>query len=286
MVESGGEQVQALEIATINDFVRVLDEHPQWLEAVRERLLPRAVLDLPRQIADFAAATDRRFEAVEGLLKAQGRQLEDHGRQLEDHGRQLEDHGRQLEDHGRQLNQLRTEVEARGRQLEDHGSQLNQLRTDLEAHGRQLDQLRTDVAPIKAAHVINAARRLAYRIAEVQGLEFVGIVEPQDLGAMVRSSDTHDISDGDLDSFRDADLVLRATGPDKSACYVAVEVSYTVNGRDTRRAIRNAQFLTRFTGCRAYAVVAGLRRDDRIGDAVESGTVAWFKLRSRVLEVD
>ena len=251
MVGLGGEQVQALEITTINDFVRVLDEHPQWLEAVRERLLPRAVLDLPRQLADFAAATERRFEALEGRLgEVEGRLGEVEGRLGEVEG------------------------------------QVKQLRTDVDARGRQLDQLRTDVAPIKAAHVINAARRLAYRIAEVQGLEFVGIVEPQDLGAMVRSSDTHDISDGDLDSFRDADLVLRATGPDKSACYVAVEVSYTVNGRDTRRAIRNAQFLTRFTGCRAYAVVAGLRRDDRIGDAVESGTVAWFKLRSRVLEVD
>ena len=271
--------MQALEITTINDFVRVLDEHPQWLEAVRGRLLPRAVLDLPRQLADFAAATERRFEAVEGLLKAQGRQLEDHGRQLNQLRTDVEAQGRQLEDHGRQL-------EDHGRQLEDHGNQLKQLRTEVEARGRQLDQLRTDVAPIKAAHVINAARRLAYRIAEVQGLDFVGILEPQDLGAMVRSSDTHDISDGDLDSFRDADLVLRARGPDRSACYVAVEVSYTVNGRDTRRAIRNAQFLTRFTGCRAYAVVAGLRRDDRIGDAVDSGTVAWFKLRSRVLEVD
>ena len=244
MVESGGEQVQALEIATINDFVRVLDEHPQWLEAVRERLLPRAVLDLPRQLADFAAATERRFEAIEGRLG---------------------------------------EVEGRLGEVE---GQVKQLRTDVDARGRQLDQLRTDVAPIKAAHVINAARRFAYRIAEVQGLEFVDIVEPQDLGAMVRSSDTHDISDGDLDSFRDADMVLRANGPDGSACYVAVEASYTVNGRDTRRAIRNAQFLTRFTGLRAYAVVAGLRRDDRIGDAVDSGTVAWFKLRSRVLEVD
>ena len=236
MVESGGEQVQALEITTINDFVRVLDEHPQWLEAVRERLLPRAVLDLPRQIADFAAATERRFEALEGRLG----------------------------------------------EVEGH---VKQLRTDVDARGRQLDQLRNDVAPIKAAHVINAACRLAYRMAEVQGLEFVGILEPQDLGAMVRSSDTDDISDGDLDSFRDADMVLRANGPDGSACYVAVEVSYTVNGRDTDRALRNARFLTRFTGCRAYAVVAGLRRDDRIS-AVDSGTVAWFKLRSRVLEVD
>ena len=272
MVESGGEQVQALEIATINDFVRVLDEHPQWLEAVRERLLPRDVLDLPRQLADFAAATERRFEAVESLLKAQGRQLEDHGRQLEDHGRQLEDHGRQLEDHGRQL--------------EDHGRQLNQLRTDLEARGRQLDQLRNDIGPIKAAHVINAASRWAYRMAEVQGLEFVDILEPKDLGAMVRSSDTRDISDGDLDSFRAADLVLRARGPDRTECYVAVEVSYTVNGRDTRRAIRNAQFLTRFTGCRAYAMVAGLRRDDRIREVLESGTVAWFRLLPHVVEVD
>ena len=63
-------------------------------------------------------------------------------------------------------------------------------------------------------------------------------------------------------------------------------MSYTANGRDTRRAVRNAEYLTRFTGRRAYAVVAGLRFDNRIRKAVESGAVAWYELRQQLLEVD
>ena len=222
--------MQALEIGTVEDLVRVLDEHPQWLEALRERLLTRELLDLPQQLADFAAATERRFEAVERQLEAQGGQLE--------------------------------------------------------AQGRQLNQLRIDVGPLKAAHVRNAARSAADAIAEKQGLELVAILGRQELGALLRSSDTHGISKDDLESFRFADMVLRATGPDGVECYVAVEVSFTANGRDTRRAVRNAEYLTRFTGRRAYAVVAGQRFDNRIRAAVKSGAVAWFELHSQLLEVD
>ena len=222
--------MQALEIGTVEDLVRVLDEHPQWLEALRERLLTRELLDLPQQLADFAAATERRFEAVERQLEAQGGQLE--------------------------------------------------------AQGRQLNQLRIDVGPLKAAHVRNAARSAADAIAEKQGLELIAILGRQELGAMLRSSDTHGISKDDLESFRFADMVLRATDPDGVECYVAVEVSYTANGRDTRRAVRNAEYLTRFTGRRAYAVVAGQRFDNRIREAVKSGAVAWFELHSQLLEVD
>ena len=299
--------MQALEIATVDDLVRVLDDHPQWLEALRQRLLTREVLDLPQQLADFAAATERRFEV-------QGRQLEAQGRQLEGLTGQVEVQGRQLEAQGRQLGGLAGKVEAQGHQIGELTDRLGKVECQVEAHGHQigeltdrldkvecrlgkvecrlgsvegqLNKLRDDIGPIKAAHVSNAARRLAYRMAEKQGLELVDILEWKDLGAMVQSSDTHGISDGDLESFRIADMVLRATGPDGSECYVAVEVSYTANGRDTRRAIRNAQFLTRFTGLRSYAVVAGLRFDNRILEAVESGAVAWFELPAEVLEVN
>ena len=78
--------------------------------------------------------------------------------------------------------------------------------------------------------------------------------------------------------------MLRATDAAGEEWYLAVEVSYTANGRDTARAGRNALFLTRFTGRRAYAVVAGLRFDECIRP--ESGEVSWFQLDPEVLEVD
>ena len=215
--------MQPLQIATIEDLVQVLDEHPQWLEAVRARLLTRELLELPQRIAEFEAATDRRFEAIERRFDV----------------------------------------------LE-----------------RQISQIRTDIAPLKAAHARVAATREADLIAEEQGLSFVATLDQDQIRKLVRSADTSGISKHDLRSFRLADMMLRATDPAGEECYVAVEVSYTANGRDTARAGRNALFLTRFTGRRAYAVVAGLRFDERIRASVESGEVSWFQLDPEVLEVD
>ena len=229
--------MQALEIATVEDLVRVLDEHPQWLEALRTRLLTRELLALPQTLADFVAATDRRFAEIDRRF---------------------------------------AEVDGRFDVLE-----------------RQMGRLRNDVAPIKAAHARNAAMNEADLIAEELGLSLVGILDQAELRSLARSADTDGISKHDLRSFRAADLVLRVAAADPAAAhpagterYVAVEVSYTANGRDTERARRNARFLTRFTGCRASAVVAALRLDERIRPIVESGEVAWYRLPAEALEVD
>ena len=224
--------MQALEIATVEDLVSVLDEHPQWLEALRARLLTRELLALPQTLADFVAATDRRYAEVDGRFDV----------------------------------------------LE-----------------RQMGQLRNDVAPIKAAHARNAAVNEADLIAKELGFSLVAILDEEELRSLV-PSEADDISKHDLLSFRRADLVLRAADPaaaDPAGAdpagterYVAVEVSYMVNGRDTERARRNAWFLTRFTGCGASAVVAGLRLDERVRPLVESGEVAWYRLDAEALEVD
>ena len=151
---------------------------------------------------------------------------------------------------------------------------------------RQLGQIRTDIAPLKAAHARNAAKEEAHLLAEEQGLSLVGALDRLDLHALVRRADTDGIPKRDLRSFRLADMVLRAKDAAGTECYVAVEVSYTANGRDTRRALRNAEFLTRFTGRRALAVVAGLKIDDRIRPALERGDVGWYELSPELLEVD
>ena len=257
--------MQPLQIATIEDLVQVLDEHPQWLEALRARLLTRELLELPQRIAEFEAATDRRFEAID--------------RQFEAIDRRFEAIDRRFEAIDRQFEAIDRRFEAADRRFEAIDRRFDVLE-------RQIGQIRTDIAPLKAAHARVAATREADLIAEEQGLSFVATLDQDEIRTLVRSSDTSGISKNDLRSFRLADLVLRATDAAGEECYVAVEVSYTANGRDTARAGRNAQFLTRFTGRSAHAVVAGLRFDDRIRPSVESGEVSWFQLDPEVLEVD
>ena len=118
-------------------------------------------------------------------------------------------------------------------------------------------------------------------ITHDMGYKFIRNIGPGDLLAMVTGNDTSDLQIGDLQSFRVADLVIEANDEDGAIHYIAMEVSFAADERDTRRAIRNAGFLTRFTGRPAYAAIASMRNDNRIQDVIDSGQVYWHRLDAR-----
>ena len=218
----------AMTINTMQDLARVLDEHPEWVDALRVRLLTRELLELPQKLADFVTAANKRFEAIE--------------------------------------------------------TRLDRMEDDLtELKGGQA-RMQDDLSVLKGGHARNATERQAGLIAEDLGLEYVRTLTFDDIRNLVRSHDTTDIPVNDLRSFRLADLVVEAA-QEGDACYVAVEISFTANGRDTKRALRNAGFLTRFTGRRAYAVVASVQVDDRIRDILDDGDVSWHRLDRKTLDV-
>ena len=208
-------------IDTLQDLVHALDEHPEWVDELRVRLLTRELLELPQKLADFIAATEKRFAAVEARLD----------------------------------------------RIEDGQT-----------------RIRNDLGLLKGGHARNVAERQAGLIVEDLGLEYVRALAFDDIRSMVRAHDTSDLAANDLRSFRLADLILEATDQQGASCYVAVEISFTVNGRDTRRALRNAGYLSRFTGRQAFAVVAGVHVDDRIRDRIDAGEVSWIGWTSTRLE--
>ena len=107
-----------------------------------------------------------------------------------------------------------------------------------------------------------------------------------DLYDLMDSTDTSDIHANVLTSFANADLVIEATNAGGEMCYVAAEISYTVQGRDISRASRNSRFLTRFTGRPAYAAVSSERIDEDIQDIIDSGEVFWYQLHPEALDVE
>ena len=86
---------------------------------------------------------------------------------------------------------------------------------------------------------------------------------------------------GDLHSFRMADLVMEVADANGDTCYIAVEASYTADKRDTARALRNARYMTHFTGAPAYAAIASTYLDNRIADILNSGQVYWYEIPDR-----
>ena len=134
----------------------------------------------------------------------------------------------------------------------------------------QINQLRDDIGPIKDAHATSSAIREADLIAEEMGFRFVRILERSDIRRLVNGQGLPDASSDDLKSFRRADLIIEVTDSQGEVAYIAAEISFTADERDTSRAIRNAEYMNRLTGKQARAAIVGLRRDNRIEQISQS----------------
>ena len=223
-------------MATINnieDLVRVLDEHPEWLEAVRTRLLTRELLALPQTVA-------RIEENQTELTRSQAALVSGHA----------------------QLAEALARLEARQ------------------------DRMQDDLGWIKGRIIYDIVRNDAGQIAREMGFELEETLVRSDLMALTRGQDVSDLPRGTLQSFHRADLVMQVADEEGRPHYIAVEASFTVSGRDSRRALRNAELLTRLTGLPATAAVAGVRYDWELKDRIEFDRLHWYEIPSEDLEAE
>ena len=238
-------------IHTIEDLLSALDEKPEWVEALRARLLTPELLKLPEKFAQFSAEMNK-FVAETKKFSAE-------------------------------MNKFVAETKKFMEEMNKFVAATNRRFDSLE---NRVQSIQDDVGTLKGAHARSAALREAPFIAGDMGFRWVKDLTPADLWALTDRAPA-DIPANELNSFRRADLIVEATDLDSGeSCYIAVEISFTANGRDTTRALRNAAFLTQFTGRRSYPAIASLRRDHRIEDLIESGEVFWYQLDREILEAE
>ena len=217
-------------IHTIEDLMRILDDNPEWVDALRARLLTKELIELPEKFTQFVAEMNSFVAEMNRFVEATNRRFD--------------------------------------------------------ALENSVASIQDDVGILKGAHARSAALRETPFIASEMGFRWVKDLTTFDLWDLINNADTSGIPTNELRSFRRADLIIEATDQNGTPCYIAVEISFTVNGRDTTRAVRNAGFMTRFTGKQAFSAVVGLRRDDRIQDLIGSGEVFWYQLDPEVLEAE
>ncbi len=219
-------------VNTVEDLIRLLYEHPEWVEELRRILLPPELLELPALVARLSE----------------------------------------------QVAQLSQSVDARFDEVNQRFSQLS------DSVNRRFDRIEIDLGTLKGHYARETALRASFDIALSLELRRVRDLTAEDLYDLAAAADTSHLSRGDLESFRRADLVMEARDAQGETVYIAVEVSFTANGRDTHRAIRNAQWLSDFTGKASRAVVAGVRRDNRLEESIAAGEVIWYQLDASDME--
>ena len=141
----------------------------------------------------------------------------------------------------------------------------------------RFDRMERDMSTFKDFYVNRQPFTDAPGIASDFGLEFVRLLTSEDLRQMAGNSLPVNVSR----SFRNADMVIEGAG-ETGASYIVIEVSYTADTRDTDRAIRNADLITRFTGRPAQPVIASIRNTYEVEELIESGAVHWYEVRDHV----
>ena len=238
-------------INTIEDLVRLLDEKAEWAEALRSRLLSRELVELPERFARFQKQMDE-FQAV--VLQS-------------------------VSDLVKTVHVLSQAVQANSDRLGKIESDLGGLRSDVK-------RIQVDMGPLRASHARNAALEDPGHIAELTDCQFVKVLTKPEIRALTKAIDTSGILANEMESFRNADIIMEATNAQGEPCYVAVEISFTVSTKDTSRASRNAVLLTQFTGAPAYAGVVGVGVHDLAEARSDPEDVFIYRLPEKHMTVD
>ena len=282
-------------INTSDDLLRVLAENPEWKAAVRREILTEELMGLPARFDRFVETQvrfnedQRRFNEDQSQINADQRSFNEDQRKFNADQRSFNEDQLQFNADQRSFNEDQRKFNADQRSFNEDQLQFNadQRRFNeraeqfMDSTSRAIDRLRRDTGNMRASHARVETARDAGGIAHDMGFTIVRTLASDDLLAMVRSNETADLADGDLRSFRLADLVIEASEQNGATHFIAVEISYTADERDSNRALRNAHLLTRFTGHPARAAVASIRNDERIQGLIDSGQVYWHRLEDR-----
>ena len=151
---------------------------------------------------------------------------------------------------------------------------------------RRLETIQSDIAEVKGGHARVETIRRADVIASAMNLFYERTLSASELDDMVRENPDISVARNEAESFKKADMVIKAKDGSRLTNYIAVEISYTADERDTNRAIRNAELLTKFTGRQAHAVIASVRNDYATGNLICNGFIRWYEIPRRNLQVE
>ena len=236
----------------IEEILSAIRNSPEVREAIRRELLTPELLELPELFAAFAAETNRRLENLE-RGQAELRQGQEELRQG--------------------LGEVRQGQAILERKHED-------LATIVMG-------IREDIRPLKAAHARNSMKDNALEITLTHNCLPSKELTKLDLYRMMRDNNPTDISRSDQESFRNADLIVQAEHEETGEThYFAVEASFTGGISDVHRAVRNAGYLSRFTGSPAHAVVACISATPEAESAFGQYECARYEIPRRFLEAD
>lgn len=290
-------------VNTMEDLMRLLDENPVWQEAVRVRILTPQLLELPENFAQHR----EEFLQLSNEFAQHRAEFVQLAEEFAQHRSEFVQLSEEFARHRGEFLQLSTEFARHREEFVRHRAEFLQLSdafvqhqgdflklstTVVEVHAQLVElrgefnehrrEMREDLSQIKAAHALYMTSRMGAHFAQELGLQYRRRVEPEELTAITHNRT--ELTRAQRKSFNLSDLIFMAADEEGAERYVVVEVSYTANGRDSKRALEHAEILTRYTGIPALSAVAGVRYTYDLQPLFDSGQLHWLELETRDLE--
>jgi tetrahydromethanopterin S-methyltransferase subunit B len=247
----------------ITEILEEMDRNPELASALQARILgseiPQAVSQNQEQVLKImemqlklASAMRENFGAVAGAIDNISSMVSDSITALAE-----------------RMDRLETRVHQRMDRLE---TRIDQLETRVD---QRMDRLENGISDMKGFYTEQKTAQQAEIITSDLNLQWVRILTPGELNRLALGEAGGQALTDELRSFREADLVIEARDEEGNTQYLAAEVSFTGAVRDTERALRNAELLTRITGHPARAVVASVTNDREAQREIEDKDIHW-----------
>lgn len=224
----------------INDIVRILRERPDWLETIRGIIVGEELLSLPKQLAEFVAATNENFRLVNERLA------------------RLETDVAELKVGQAELVRRADNTESRVRRLEGRFSNFEGVQYEQRVRNRLMHrvtmQFGLNAPAIEMTQDIPSSPRLT------------SIVH--------RAIQSGTISREQAEDLHEADIIIA----DSDNRYVVVEVAITADDDDVTRASRRAEILADAAGGFVSPTVVTANPSVHLRDFAEEMKVHVFSL--------
>ena len=218
-------------IRDIADFVRIINEQPEWNDTIRGILLGRELLELPQRFAEFVRVTEENNRLVAERLG-----------QLDSNVAQLQTDMSGLQTDMSDMKDWRAETTQRLDRIEGRLGNLEGAEAERRVH--------SDIVNI-------ASRRLGLTRARIiQSWIVARSPEFQDL--INDAEDQNVITEEQGDHLERADIILAARRRnDRQAVHAVAEVSINIADYDITRARERADTLSVIMGTPALALAVG-----------------------------
>ena len=153
---------------------------------------------------------------------------------------------------------LETKFERLETKFEGLETKFEGLETKFEGLETKFEGVRDDLSLVKGGHARSAMVHNLPRIADEFGFQFIAAMPQTTVIEFAKMAKALGEEEGQIASFKSADMVMHVLDDKGQPAYVAIEASFTVGSNDVTRAVRNAAYLKQFTGLPSFPAVAGI----------------------------